>query len=165
VLEAISIITKWWRWAGVMVALAIWGGCAQSYAGGFRIAPSDSSGVTEQDVATAEQIADDVAADFDMKRLPQDPPDIQEYFAEVHQLRIVSHYQVVPEGYRRAVLLSVAVPLSQEVVSVGIRDLGHAEETELVSELRTALEERLRREFPGYDIRFESRKVDATFAP
>jgi len=137
----------------------------QSYAGWFTLSPPGKREVSDRDLAAAERIVAEVASDFGMERNPEQPPDLQEYFRDVHQLRIVATYERIRPGDRRAVLLNVDVPLSRENFSVGIRDLGHAEETELVSELRAALEERLRREFPGYDIRFESRKVDATFAP
>ena len=142
--------------------------CMSSYAGMFTAKPPThrEPTVTDEEVRAGEAALGRIAAGLGMTRMQPPADDVRKRLERLYDDRLVVQYSRQDPGPgKRAVVLSFNLPNDRSHVEVVIRDLGHSEETELVARLRAGVERELRAALRGFEIEFESAKVDATFAP
>lgn len=139
-------------------------GCSHSYGGVFTIRPLHASGVYLDDATEAKvtSVVSSIVRSYGME-----PVDWAEGARpEMPEYDVLASFVLVRRGPgERALHVTVLRPRGVDALRVTIRDLGNEKETEQVRRLRKELGEALGERLSGFDVEFESGKVDAWFAP
>ncbi len=109
-----SLLSVWrgpseWVRAGLASSLLAVA-CATSYAATFSIHPPRDGAplVTDADIARAESVVTEVAAEFDMERTKDDSPEVQEHLLRgEYGFHLVAEYEKIPGNSASAVLIFV----------------------------------------------------------